>query len=160
MNATTTEPAAEDELTSKRGGHMARGIVSFAAVPVFLGSLYFAARGGIEIADRQVPPASVRQPGEIEVGGIWRPNGGGGKLFVADAVQALREHEFQQSLPEPTPVPGVRQIDLGDKGWEIQVMPGGDRRFLPAKVVGGALDGEEFWLMVKELQGLALPAEG
>ena len=61
MNAATTEPPVEDAPTSKRGGHVARGIVSFAAVPVFLGSLYFAARGGIEIADRQVPPASVRQ---------------------------------------------------------------------------------------------------
>ncbi len=160
MNAATTEPPVEDGHASKRAGHIARGIVSFAAVPVFLGSLYFAARGGIEIADRQVPPASVRQPGAIEVGGIWRPNGAGGTLLVvSDTVQPLREYAFQQSLSEPVAVPGVREIELGAEGWEIEVMPGGDRRFLPVKVVGGgALEGEKFWLMVKDLQGLAVPA--
>ncbi len=146
--------------TAGRGRHVIRGVISFAAVPVFFGSIYFAARSGIDVADRQVPPGSVAAVGQEQIGGRWRSLGDGGKVVVADAVQALREYAFQQSIAEPELVRGVREIELAAEGWEIEVLPGGDRRFLRVELRADGSGGEVFWLRAEDLRQVAKPVDG
>ena len=127
-----------------------------ALVPLFFGGLYFAARTGIAIADRQAPPGSVLAPFEVMAGSRWLIASEG--LIIAADAESLREYDFRQAGSGGTRVEGVELLDAASVGWELQIMPDGDRRYLKSKFLSGDLQGDEMWVLAKQLTVLAKPA--
>ena len=143
------------------GRHGVRAALSLIAVPVFLAGLYFSARTGIRIADSQVPPGE-RPDGVAMVVGSRLLMKGGTTIPVASALQPMREFNFRKAGSGGIEVEGVRSVNVGGRGegWEFEILPGGDERYVRARWLDGDLVGEEFWARSKDVQRVSTPAGG
>ncbi len=133
-----------------------RYVYPVAMAIVFLGGMFVAARVGIMLADWQVPPGSVNFPDRIEDGSRWKI-GPGSSFTVAGNLGELREYDFRSSGGAPVAVEGISLVNVAGNGVELEILAGGDRRYLKVQVRKGARDGEVFWLMVREFLKIAVP---
>ena len=164
MNAAVADrDTGREEAPAPRGGgrNRARVALSLAAVPVFLAGLYFSAQTGIRIADSQVPPGE-RPGGVAMVVGSRLLVKEGATIPVASALQPMREFNFRKAGSGGVEVEGVRSVTVagGGEGWELEILPGGDERYVRARWFGGELAGEEFWARAKDVQRVSTPSGG
>ncbi len=123
---------------------------------VLLGGMFAAARVGIMLADWQVPPGSVNSPDRIETGSRWKI-ATGSSFTVAENLGELREYNFRSSGGAPVSVEGISLYHVAGNGVELEILAGGDRRYLKVQVRKGAREGEVFWLMAREFLKIAMP---
>lgn len=133
-----------------------RCIYPVAMAVVCLGGMLAAARVGIMFADWQMPPESVKFPDRTGVGSRWQI-GSDNSFTVAGNLGELREYDFRSSGGAPVSVEGISIYEVAKDGVELEILAGGDRRYLKVQVRKGARDGEVFWLMVREFQKIATP---
>jgi hypothetical protein len=122
---------------------------------VLLGGMFAAARVGIMFADWQGPPGAVNFPDRIEDGSRWKI-GPGSSFTIAGNLGELREYDFRLSGGAPVSVEGISVYHVAEDGVELEILAGGDRRYLKVRVREGARDGEVFWLMVREFLKIAI----
>ena len=134
--------------------------LSLLFVPVFVVGLFFASKAGIAIADRQSPPGSIASPEDPIIGTTWRIVAAG--LPVAPKVETVREFDFRRagSADGAGVESGVTILDQASLGWELVVLAGGDRRFLPVRFSNGDRQGDELWTIAKDLRLRAVEKSG
>jgi hypothetical protein len=108
------------------------------------------------MADRQVPPGSLAAPGQVEAESRWRLAKAG--LAVSEDVEALRDHAFARTGTGGAATGGVELLGEESIGWELKLLPGGDRRYSRAKYLSGDRQGDEVWLIAGDLTVLAARA--
>ena len=95
-------------------------------------------------------------PDKIETGSRWTV-GIGSSFTIAENLGELREYDFRSSGGAPVSVEGISVYHVVEDGVELEILAGGDRRYLRVQVRKGARGGEVFWLMVREFQKVAIP---
>jgi len=145
---------------SESSSNVARRVLGLgwlALLPLFVGALYLSAKGGIRMADQQVPPGSLAAPGQVEAGSRWRLAKAG--LAVSEDIEALRDHAFARTGTGGAATGGVEVLGEESIGWELNLLPGGDRRYSKAKYLSGDRQGDEMWLIAGDLASLAVRAD-
>ena len=121
---------------------------------VFLAGILAAARLGILLADRQVPPGLAGNVYQIKAGSSWAISPA--VVFtVSEHLKGLREHDFRSSGAGSASVEGVSLFEVSGTGLGLEILAGSDRRYLKAQVRDGEHDGEIFWLMAREFREIA-----
>jgi hypothetical protein len=118
-------------------------------LPMFIGGLYFAAKTGIELADRQVPPGSRTAAKMVEEGTRWSIAKPG--LAIASKAEDIRDFDFQRSGSGGAQVAGVTRLEDESVGWDLQVQKGGDQRYLKIKFLSGDRQGDEAWVIAEQI---------
>ena len=121
---------------------------------VFLAGILAAAGLGVLLADRQVPPGLAGNAYQIKAGSRWEISPA--VVFtVSKHLEGLREHDFRSSGAGSSSVDGVSLFEVAETGVDLEILAGGDRRYLKAQVRDGGHDGEIFWLMAREFREIA-----
>lgn len=115
-----------------------------------------AARVGIMLADLQAPPGLVSSGAQIKAGSRWVIGPAMG-FTVSENLEGLREHDFRSSGGAGSfSVEGVSVFEVGEEGIELEVLAGGDRRYLKVQLRQEEEGGDIFWLMVREFREIAV----
>lgn len=138
-----------------RPKRIARTLGSLLIIPLFFVGIFQAAKTGVALADRQVPPASTATFNTVPVDSRWILEPAVVVPAVARSIEVLREFDFRRSSSatekSAAGADGIEVWTVGAEGAELKILKGSDRRYLKLRALGGRYDGEVLWITAKDL---------